>query len=43
MTACVTPVKPRLKFRRSSIVAVPAARLESVKPENRSWSAQTGR
>ena len=33
MTACVTPVKPRLKFRRSSVVAVPAARLESYEPK----------
>ena len=33
MTTCITPVKPRLKIRRRSVIAVPAARLESVKPE----------
>ena len=33
MTACMTPVKPRLKIRRRSVVAVPAARLESYEPK----------
>ena len=32
MTECMTPVKSRLKIRRRSIVAVPAAGLESFKP-----------